>query len=156
MNQNRSIYHALDGALVLVLATTASIGMAQTPLPAQQPVPPARIALKAARSANTTPAQTSQAGSQQDLSGPFFPGTQSEATYPLPNGTLTVYAGMPAQVRTYGSPPAFAELDSNHDGRISEWEAQAYPPIDSDFLYASGGTQWISRSRYEHWVTSQH
>ncbi|HEX7348168.1 MAG TPA: hypothetical protein VF264_00775, partial [Rhodanobacteraceae bacterium] len=67
----------------------------------------------------------------------FYRGTETTATYPLPDshgGTLTVHAGMPAHVTQYGPPPAFGVLDTNHDGRISEQEAEAYPPLDSDFL----------------------
>lgn len=83
------------------------------------------------------------------------PGTETTATYRLQDGTLTVRAGMPAQVKDYGPPPAFSALDSNHDGRISEDEAEAYPPLDSDFLYASGGAKTISASQYQKWVAGQ-
>lgn len=119
------------GALALVLLAVAPWVAARTP-PAAHPAPSA---------------QSSQA---------FYPGTESSATYPIPNGTLTVNAGMPATVQDYGPPPSFATLDANHDGRISEKEAQAYPPLDSDFLYASGGTSEISRARYTAWVKTQH
>jgi hypothetical protein len=63
---------------------------------------------------------------------------------------------MPAQVKDYGPPPSFAALDANHDGRIGQDEAQAYPPLDSDFLYASGQGKSISRAQYEKWVQNQH
>lgn len=97
-------------------------------------------------------AQTSAAASTADDS---FPRTESSAVYPLPGsngGTLTVHAGMPAQLVDYGEPPAFETLDTNHDGRISEDEAAAYPPLDSDFLYASGGAKVITKAQYEKWV----
>jgi hypothetical protein len=96
---------------------------------------------------------------QQNTAGQFYQGTETSAQYPLPDsngGTLTVNAGMPAQVQDYGPPPSFATLDANHDGRISADEAQAYPPLDSDFLYASGQGQSISRGQYEKWVQNQH
>jgi hypothetical protein len=94
-----------------------------------------------------------QSGSMQ-----FQQGTQSSAQYPLPGsngGTLTVNAGMPANVQNYGPPPSFQSLDANHDGRISEAEAQAYPPLDSDFLYASGQAKSVSRAQYQKWVQGQ-
>lgn len=100
---------------------------------------------------------------QQDTSGQsgsmqFEQGTQSSASFPLPDshgGTLTVNSGMPAQVQNYGPPPSFQQLDTNHDGRISEDEAAAYPPLDSDFLYASGQAKTISRAQYQKWVQTQ-
>ena len=104
----------------------------------------------------TMPAQTTAADQQQETSGQFYQGTQTTATYPVQNGTLTVNAGMPAQVRNYGPPPPFQSLDANHDGRISTDEATAYPPLDSDFLFASGEGKSISRSQYEKWVQTQH
>lgn len=85
----------------------------------------------------------------------FYPGTESTATYPLANGTLTVHAGMPALAPGFGPPPTFASLDANHDGRISEAEARAYPPLDNDFLYASGGGTSISQARYSRWVNTR-
>jgi hypothetical protein len=109
------------------------------------------IALTLLGMASVTMAQT--ASSQQ-----FYPGTQSSATYSLPGshgGTLTVVSGMPARTRDYGPPPPFASLDVNRDGRISEAEAQAYPPLDSDFLYASGGGKSISRAQYTRWAKTQ-
>ncbi|MBS0381616.1 MAG: hypothetical protein JSR56_04205 [Proteobacteria bacterium] len=85
----------------------------------------------------------------------FYPGTKSTATYPIQDGTLTVNAGMPDHVKDYGPPPPFKTLDVNHDGRISEAEAQAYPPLDSDFLYASNNGKFITRAQYEKWVKDQ-
>jgi hypothetical protein len=99
-----------------------------------------------------------QDASGQSDSGQFQQGTQSSASYPLPDsngGTLTVNSGMPANVQNYGPPPSFQSLDANHDGRISEDEAAAYPPLDSDFLYASGQAKTISRAQYQKWVQDQ-
>jgi outer membrane biosynthesis protein TonB len=112
--------------------------------PAQEALPP---------QPQPQPSQSSQSGSG------FYRGTETSAQFPLPDsngGTLTVNAGMPAQVQDYGPPPSFATLDANHDGRISADEAQAYPPLDSDFLYASGQGKSISRGQYEKWVQNQH
>lgn len=92
-------------------------------------------------------------------SSAFLKGTETSATYPLPNsngGTLTVHAGMPAQVQQYGPPPAFKALDTNHDGRISEAEAQAYPPLDNEFLLASGNGKSIGPAQYKAWAAAAH
>lgn len=125
-----NMYHrpvALAAALAVALSSTAGIAAARQSDPEPAVSPP-----------------TSAADIQ--------PGTETTAAYRLENGTLTVRAGMPAQVKDYGPPPAFSALDSNHDGRISEDEAQAYPPLDGDFLYASGGAKTISASQYQKWV----
>ena len=125
------------------------------PPPAQPAAPQGTMAPPPAQPAQPMPAQgaSAQSGSTQ-----FLQGTQSSAQYPLPDsngGTLTVNSGMPADVQNYGPPPAFHSLDTNHDGRISESEAAAYPPLDSDFLYASGQAKTISRAQYEKWVQTQ-
>lgn len=123
-------------ALASVAAMTCFVATAQAQ--SRQQAPPAQPS-------------PSQAGTAT-----FYPGTKTSATYPLPNGTLTVNAGMPDQVQSYGPPPPFKTLDTNHNGRISETEAQAYPPLDSDFLYASGGGNSISRSQYDKWAQAGH
>lgn len=128
MHTQGSIRSSLATALALALLGATTVAMAQAP--AQQAEP-----------ASSTPQ--------------FYPGTKSTATYPIQNGTLTVNAGMPDQVKSYGPPPAFSVLDVNHDGRISEAEAQAYPPLDSDFLYASNNGKVITKAQYEKWVKDQ-
>jgi type IV secretory pathway VirB10-like protein len=122
------------------------------PTPPAQPMPPTPTPRP------TPPAQPQPSQSPESGTG-FYQGTETSAQYPLPDsngGTLTVNAGMPADAKDYGPPPSFATLDANHDGRISPDEAQAYPPLDSDFLYASGQGKSISRDRYEKWVKNQH
>ena len=114
--------------------------------------PPAQEALPPQPQPQPQPSQSSQSGSG------FYRGTETSAQFPLPDsngGTLTVNAGMPAQVQDYGPPPSFATLDANHDGRISADEAQAYPPLDSDFLYASGQGKTVSRAQYQKWTQNQ-
>ena len=132
MNLSRFIGLPLAGAIALALGGIAITTVAQTPPPMQPSAAP---------------------------SAQFVPGTQSSATYPLPDshgGTLTVNAGMPAEDQSFGPPPPFKTLDTNHDGRISEAEASAYPPLDSDFLYASHGGKLINRTQYETWVKDLH
>ncbi len=120
------------------------------PTPPAQPMPPPT---QQAMPAQPQPSQSLQSGTG------FYQGTETSAQYPLSDsngGTLTVNAGMPEQVKDYGPPPSFTTLDANHDGRISPEEAQAYPPLDSDFLYASGQGKSISRGQYQKWVQNQH
>lgn len=131
---------------------------APPPATPMTPPPPATPTTTSPAAAPMTmmPAQTAPASQQQATSGQFYQGTQTSATYPIQNGTLTVNAGMPAEVQDYGPPPPFQTLDANHDGRISPDEATAYPPLDSDFLYASGEGQSISSAQYQRWVQTQH
>jgi hypothetical protein len=173
MNMRRSISPSLAGAVALALVGTASLALAQTvpqppappqpptaTMPAQPPVPPTppmppQPAQPRIPPTPATPPQPPQPGQQQAATGQFYPGTRSSATYPIQHGTLTVNAGMPAHVRSYGPPPPFKTLDSNHNGRIGESEAQSYPPLDSDFLYVSGGARSISRAQYSRWAKAQ-
>lgn len=71
------------------------------------------------------------------------------------NGTVTVNSGMPQHVKQYGPPPPFKTLDTSNNGRISMAEARAYPPLESDFLFASNQGKTISRAQYERWVKTQ-
>lgn len=163
MNTQHPLRLSLAAAIALALLAGAPIGIAQTPPPPpppQQPAPPPPPSPPAtpAPPQQAAPMQSGQQASGQP-SGQFYQGTETSATYPLPDsngGTLTVNAGMPAQTRDYGPPPSFQALDTNHDGRISESEAQAYPPLDSDFLYASNQGKYITRAQYEKWASAQH
>lgn len=164
MNTQHPFRLSLAVAIALALLGSASIGIAQTPppppAPPQQPVPPPPPPPPAtpASPQQAAPMQSGQQASGQQ-SNEFYQGTETSATYPLPDsngGTLTVHAGMPAEVRNYGPPPSFQSLDVNHDGRITESEAQAYPPLDSDFLYVSNQGKYITRAQYEKWASTQH
>lgn len=168
MSMQRSIRTSLAGAIACAVFGIASIATAQAqpqqttqqvpppppPPPPQQPAAPPPPAMP--MPPPPPPQQAMPPASQQGSSGQPYQGTQSSATYPIQNGTLTVNAGMPDQVKGYGPPPAFKSLDTNHDGHISAAEAQAYPPLDSDFLYASAQGKSISRAQYERWVKNQH
>ena len=128
------------------------------PAPAQPPAPPQGTTPPPPPPAEPAQPMPPQGASGQSDSGQFQQGTQSSASYPLPGsngGTLTVNSGMPANVQNYGPPPSFQSLDANHDGRISQDEAAAYPPLDSDFLYASGQAKTISGAQYQKWVQTQ-
>jgi hypothetical protein len=62
---------------------------------------------------------------------------------------VTVHSGQPAP-DNYGPRPTFAALDRNHDGFISREEAEAYPPLASDFDYLTHGER-ISAAQYARW-----
>jgi hypothetical protein len=177
MATQRSTRLSLAGAVAVTLfgvaaAATASPRQTTPPMPPPPPAqpmpppppappmtaPPPTQATPPAPPAQPLPPAPAQQMPSQSGTG-FYQGTETSAQYPLPDsngGTLTVNAGMPAQVKDYGPPPSFATLDANHDGRIGQDEAQAYPPLDSDFLYASGQGKSISRAQYEKWVQNQH
>lgn len=136
MHMHRCTGWLLASAVALAMTGVAASAAAQTTTPTRPQAP------------TTAPAAPSSG---------FERGTETSATYPLPDGqhgTVTIRAGMPAHVTQYGPPPAFATLDANHDGRISATEAAAYPPLDGDFLHASGGAKTISRTQYQAWVQS--
>lgn len=68
--------------------------------------------------------------------------------------TLIVRSSQPAPVN-YGPAPPFAQLDANHDGRISRDEAGAYIPLLNDFDYLAHGANSISRKQFENWNATQ-
>jgi hypothetical protein len=48
--------------------------------------------------------------------------------------------------------PSFNSLDTNHDGVISESEAEAYVPLANDYLHLfRKGSRGVTRSEYDHW-----
>jgi hypothetical protein len=64
--------------------------------------------------------------------------------------TVTVNYGMPPPT-DYGPKPPFAQLDTNHDGRISESEAQGYVPLVNDWLHVAHHAGSITKAQYEAW-----
>lgn len=66
---------------------------------------------------------------------------------------VTLTSGQPS-AGNYGPAPEFATLDTNHDGRISRDEADAYPPLINNFDYIAPHAQSISKARYQRWVTT--
>ncbi|MBS0583785.1 MAG: hypothetical protein JSS42_11850 [Proteobacteria bacterium] len=63
---------------------------------------------------------------------------------------VIVRTGMPAP-QQYGPKPAFAALDSNHDGAISREEAEAFPPLANDFDLVAHNGERISTRQYAQW-----
>jgi hypothetical protein len=68
--------------------------------------------------------------------------------------SLIVRSSQPAAVN-YGPAPPFAQLDANHDGRISRDEANAYIPLFNDFDYLAHGANSISHRQFDNWNATQ-
>ncbi|HKE48997.1 MAG TPA: hypothetical protein VKB52_13115 [Rhodanobacteraceae bacterium] len=80
---------------------------------------------------------------------------QSRATYPTPEGSLTVHTGQPGP-RAYGPPPPFAQL-SGGKPYISQADADAgYDLLANDFIHADDNRDGrISQAEYERWARSR-
>jgi len=66
-----------------------------------------------------------------------------------------ISACIPASRRhaTTGPPPAFAQLAHRGAGFISADDADAYPPLANDFIYADANRDGrISKAEYERWA----
>jgi hypothetical protein len=80
---------------------------------------------------------------------------QSSATYPTPEGSLTVTTGQPGP-RSYGPPPSFAQL-SGGKAYISQSDADAgYDLLANDFIHADDNRDGrISQAEYDRWARSR-
>lgn len=65
--------------------------------------------------------------------------------------TVTVNYGMPAPIN-YGPKPPFSQLDTNHDGRITQSEAHAYILLYNDWIHVAGHGNSISKAQYNAWT----
>ncbi len=79
---------------------------------------------------------------------------QNPAMRTSDSNTVIVRSSQPAPVN-YGPAPPFAQLDTNHDGRISRDEAAAYIPLLNDFDFMAHGASSISRRQFESWNATQ-
>lgn len=77
----------------------------------------------------------------------------STAVYDTPQGKLIVHSSQPAP-RDYGPAPSFEQL-AGGKRYIMPADADAYPPLGNDFLYADSNHDGrISKSEYGRWVAS--
>ncbi|MEO7148854.1 MAG: hypothetical protein ABIY40_02810 [Rhodanobacteraceae bacterium] len=149
--KSRSPLLALAVASLFATAAMAQDAMPPPPppppAPPMQPMPPPPDqssapmppAPPAAPTVNETPAQ------------PVAPGSGETSTQmQTPQGTTTVNSGMPP-APDYGPKPPFAQLDANHDGHISQEEAQAYPLLYNDWIHVAHHSKNISKSQYAAW-----
>jgi hypothetical protein len=66
---------------------------------------------------------------------------------------VTLHSGQP-EMRDFGPPPAFDQIDQNHDGSITPAEAKSgYEMLYIDFEFADHNRNGrVSRAEYEHWI----
>ncbi|HET7557332.1 MAG TPA: hypothetical protein VFK08_04580 [Rhodanobacteraceae bacterium] len=125
------------------------------PPPPAAPVSPTAPAEQQALPAPPPPGAADQAGTlTQPMSAPTTtPGLTEQRSVQFQNAqgaTVTVNYGMP-EPTNYGPKPPFSQLDANHDGRISQSEAQAYLPLYNDWLHVAPHASSISKAQYDGW-----
>ena len=76
--------------------------------------------------------------------------------YTAADGTqVTLRSGQPAPDH-YGPAPAFAQLDTNHDGSITRDEAEAFTPLFNDFDHLAHHVDRISQRQYMNWSKNEY
>lgn len=124
------------------VAPTAPAEQQSLPAPPPQPPPPPPDAAdQAGASAQPMPVPTATPGMTEQRSVQF---------QNAQGATVTVNYGMP-EPTNYGPKPPFSQLDANHDGRISQSEAQAYLPLYNDWLHVAPHASSISKAQYDGW-----
>ncbi|HET9836404.1 MAG TPA: hypothetical protein VFP88_08700 [Rhodanobacteraceae bacterium] len=156
---------------VASLFATAAVAQYAPPPPPPPPPPPAQGAIPpppppppAAPVAPTAPAEQQSLPAPPPASDQTYPdqntsapattgGMTNERSVQFQNqqgATVTVNYGMPAPTQ-YGPKPPFAQLDTSHDGRISQAEAQAYLPLVNDWIHVAHHADSISKAQYQAW-----
>lgn len=119
------------------------------PAPPMQPMPPPPPADQS--SMPMPPAPPAPPTDQGTMAAPAGAMTDQQSTQmQTPQGTPTVNSGMPAPDNN-GPKPSFAQLDTNHDGHISQEESQAYPLLYNDWIHVAHHSKSISKSQYAKW-----
>jgi cytoskeletal protein RodZ len=128
----------------LLLAGSALAQAQNQPAPSQstQSMPSSQSATQPSTSP-TNPTSPAASSSTAGTAG-------DSATYNTSQGQLTVKSSVPAAQPT-GSPPSFEQL-ANGKKYITKDDANAYPPLANDFLYASHNGNRISKAQYERWL----
>ncbi|MCC7256411.1 MAG: hypothetical protein IT467_10845 [Dokdonella sp.] len=79
----------------------------------------------------------------------------SSARYPIPQGELIVTTSQP-QAGHFGAPPPFAQLDAGHRGYLTPADANAYPPLANDYIFADSNRDGrLSPREYRRWCTER-
>jgi hypothetical protein len=77
---------------------------------------------------------------------------QSDSEYRSDDGLLIIRSAGTGYTPS-GPPPAFDQLDSNHDNRIDANEALGYKLLANDFRMADSNHDGnVSKREYERWV----
>jgi hypothetical protein len=119
--------------------------------PAPQPTPqPAPQPSAQSSTQSSTQPSTSPTNSASPAASPSSDTAGSSATYNTSQGQLVVKSSVPPAPAA-GSPPSFEQL-ANGKKYITKDDANAYPPLANDFLYASHNGNRISKAQYERWV----
>ena len=83
---------------------------------------------------------------------PPLPGEQDHiARYVGVDGALVTVVYGPPHDRNYGPKPSFSQLDVNHDGLITRFEAEAYLPLFNDYDNLVHHGPGVTPRMYEHW-----
>lgn len=124
------------------------------PPPPAAPVAPTAPAEQQSLPPPPPPAASGQTSADQGMSASATTGGMTdERSVEFQNAqgaTVTVNYGMPAPT-DYGPKPPFSQLDTNHDGRISQSEAQAYLPLVNDWIHVAHHANSITKAQYEAW-----
>jgi hypothetical protein len=76
----------------------------------------------------------------------------SDADETKVTGYQVVVRSVPTPAVEDAARPSFDALDTNHDGVISESEAEAYTPLANDYLHvALKGSRGVTRAEYDNW-----
>lgn len=121
------------------VAPTAPAEQQSLPEPPPPPPPPAPPAAPQPYQSMSAPASSGGMSEQRSVQ---FQDRQG--------ATVTVNYGMPEPTQ-YGPKPQFSQLDTNHDGRISQSEAQAYLPLYNDWLHVAPHASSIGQAQYNNW-----
>lgn len=146
-NRKPALISILGMSLLAASAAWAQNQTQTTPTQAQ-PAPSASTAPPMPATQNTqnaasTPPAASQAPETSN------PGAGS-ATFNTAQGQVVINSTMPP-APSAAPPPSFEQL-ANGKKYITKDDANAYPPLANEFLYASHNGNRISKAQYERWV----
>ena len=131
-------------------APPASVQQPAQPAPMPQQAQPAQPVPPAPPAAPMAPAEQAAPVAQQG-SMPATSGSLTDVHSAQVGPSITVNSGMPP-AEDYGPKPPFEQLDSNHDGRISQDESKGYLPLLNDWIHVAGHGSSISKSQYARWT----
>lgn len=138
-----TLFSFLGIGVLLAGSALAQTQNQPTPSPSAQSMPSTQP------SQQTTTSPTQPATSPSSATTGNSAGANS-ATYNTSQGQVTINStAAPSQPAP--SPPSFEQL-ANGKGYISKDDANAYPPLANDFLYASHNGNRISKAQYESWL----
>lgn len=142
-NRNPALISILGMSLLAASAAWAQNQTQTQPALSASSAPPPMPATQNTQNAASAPPAAAQ------TPGTSNPGAGS-ATFSTAQGQVVINSTMPP-APSAASPPSFEQL-ANGKKYISKDDANAYPPLANDFLYASHNGSRISKAQYERWV----